>query len=179
MLLPSDAPERAQEAEDELACLLDVHFAVGLFLGPSGAGDEEELGVGTNRLFVLFRCANASHLGAQRGQLDGNLFNLRVAGFARVRRMRARIQKQEPRPRGARDNSFDALAIEPARGFDGICAGEGGNVRVNDSAQSMRHRGHDARKARALRRKDEGGLRGAAESFASGGIGGEARLRKR
>ncbi len=43
----------AQEAENQLAGLGDVDLAVGLLLGPAGAGDEEQLRVGADGLRVL------------------------------------------------------------------------------------------------------------------------------
>ena len=44
---------RVQEAENQLARLGDVDLAVGLFLGPAGAGDKKHFRVGANRLRVL------------------------------------------------------------------------------------------------------------------------------
>ena len=45
----------ADEAEDQIGGFIGVDGAVGLFLGPSGAGDEEEAGVGADGLFAGFR----------------------------------------------------------------------------------------------------------------------------
>ncbi len=53
---------------------------------------------------------------------------------------------------------------------------ERGDVRVDEAAQPMRHARGDARKARSAGSEHDGGLRGAAESFAGGGVGGVARL---
>ena len=158
-----------------------MHCAVGLLLGPSRSGDEQELGIRTDGLLILFGCAEASHLGAQRRQLhrDGNLIHLRVPGFSGIRLVRPGIQKQEPRPRGACDHGFDALAIEPARGLNGLRAGESSNVGINHAADAERHSRHHPRKARALRCNHNRGLRGAAQSLARRRIGGKSRLRKR
>jgi hypothetical protein len=48
-----------EEAEDELLRLLGVRLAVGLLLGPAGAGDEEELRVGLDGLLAAGRGAGA------------------------------------------------------------------------------------------------------------------------
>ena len=44
---------RAQEAENQLAGFGGMDLAVGLLLGPAGAGDEEHLRVGADGLRVL------------------------------------------------------------------------------------------------------------------------------
>ena len=46
-----------EEAEDEIGGFGGMGLAVGLFLGPAGAGDKEEFGIGTDGLRVLLRCA--------------------------------------------------------------------------------------------------------------------------
>ena len=113
----------------------------------------------------LRRRAEAADGGAQRGQLDGNLLDLRRAGCAGKGRVRARIEQQEPGARVAAEDRFNPLAIEPARGFDGFRAAECGNVRIDEAAQAMRHAGGNARKARSAGSEDDGGLGGAAEGF--------------
>jgi hypothetical protein len=82
---------RAQEAEDQFAGLGGVNLAVGLLLGPAGAGDEQQLGVGADGLRVLRRRAEAADRGAQRGELDCDLLDLRGAGSpAKARACRRR-----------------------------------------------------------------------------------------
>ena len=62
--LPSDAPVWREEAEDEFGGFGDVGLAVGLFLGPACAGDEEHFGVGADGLFVLLWSADAGDGGS-------------------------------------------------------------------------------------------------------------------
>ena len=89
------------------------------------------------------------------------------------------IEQQEPGPLVAADDGLNALAIEPARGFDGLSAPPIAVMCVSiDAAHAMRDRGHDAGKARALRGEDDRGVRRAAKSFARRGVGGKARLRE-
>ena len=61
-----------QEAENEFAGFGGVDLAVGLFLGPACAGDEEQFGVGADGLLVLRGGAEAADGGAECGELDGD-----------------------------------------------------------------------------------------------------------
>src|ERR1035437_1702898 len=76
----------------------------------------------------------------------------------------------------AGDDGFDTLAIEPAGGFDGGCAADGGDVGVDETAEAVSDPGGDAGKAGAGGSENDGGSGGAAEGYASGGVGGVARL---
>ena len=111
----------AQEAEDEVGGFGDVDLAVGLLLGPASAGDEEEFGVGADGLLVLLRRADAGDGGAGCGELDCDFFDCGRAGCAGKGCVGAGVEEQEPGAGVAGENGFDALAIEPAGGFDGVC----------------------------------------------------------
>ena len=117
LLLPSDAPASAQEAENQLASFGDMHLAVGLLFGPSGAGDKEHLGVGTDGLRVPAP-GRGEPLTVVRsaGKLDHNLLNLMLwLALTRKGCVGSRIQQQEPGAHIAADDRLDPLAIEPAR----------------------------------------------------------------
>ena len=64
LLLPSDAFVCAQEAEDEVFGVLRMRLAVFLLLRPAGTGNEEEVGVRTDRLLIGFRRFDAGDLRA-------------------------------------------------------------------------------------------------------------------
>ena len=176
MLLPSDAPVDAQEAENQLAGLGGVNLAVGLFLGPAGPGDEEHLGVRADRLRTLCRSAEAADGGANLRKVNGDLLDLSRSGFTGKGSVRACVEQQEPGARVAAENGLDALAIEPAGCFDGFSSAESGDVRVDEAAETVRHSGCDAREARGAGSEDDCGLRGAADCFDGGGVGGVTRL---
>ena len=94
-------------------------LSVGLLLGPSCAGDKEHFGIGPNGLLILFRGADAGDGGAERRELDSDFFyGTRLRGLHGKGRVRAGIEEQEPGPRLAGEDGFDALAIEPAGRFD-------------------------------------------------------------
>ena len=83
LLLPRDAPECAQEAEDQFAGLGGMDLAVGLFLGPACAGDEEHFGVGADGLRVLGRGAESADGGADVRGVRRRPARLGCAGLRR------------------------------------------------------------------------------------------------
>ena len=99
-----------------------------------------------------------------------------AAGVAGVGCVRAGVEKQKPGARVAGEDGFNALAIEPAGGFDGVCAADGRDVGVDEAAEAMGDSGGDASEAGACGGEDDGGCGGAAEGFAGGGVGCIARL---
>jgi hypothetical protein len=124
----------------------------------------------TDGLLTLRRSAEAADGGAQRRQRDRNLLNLNRLTLASIGRMGACIQQQEPWAHAAADDCFDALAIEPARSFDGVGTTESGDVRVDKAAQPMRYAGGDAGEARSAGDEDNGGVGCAAKCFCGGGV---------
>ena len=105
------------------------------------------------------------------GERYFNFFELAEVGVNCAWRVRAGVEEEEPWARIAGEDGFNALTIEPAGGFDAVCAGEGGDVGVDESVEAMGDTGGDAGEARAARGEDDGGGRGAAEGFAGGGVG--------
>jgi hypothetical protein len=65
-----------EEAKDEVAGFCGMGLAVGLFLGPACAGNEEKFGVGADGLLVVPGFAEASDRGAECGEMNGNFFDL-------------------------------------------------------------------------------------------------------
>ena len=66
------------------------------------------------------------------------MFDLDLGGFTGKGCMRAGIEEQEPGAGVAGEYGFDALAIEPAGGFDGVGGGvDGGDVGVDDSVETV------------------------------------------
>src|SRR5579863_1341930 len=112
----------AQEVEDDVRRVIAVGLTVELFLGPAGTRDEEKLRIGTNRLRILCGRAKACNGGARGGKIDGDLLDAGWARFAAKSSTRACIEQQEPGALVAPENSFHALAIEPARSLDSIAA---------------------------------------------------------
>ena len=168
----------AQEREDQLSGLGDVNLPVGLLLGPARPGDKQQPRVRADRLRVPHRRAQAFDRSAYGRQSDHDHLNLRGGCFTRKGRMSPRVQQQEPRARLAADGRLHALAIEPARRIHAVVAGKRCNVRIEKSAQPMRHSGGNAHKSRAARGQNNAGLRRAAQRLASRGVCRVARLRE-
>ena len=143
---------------------------------PSSSGDEEEFGVGANRLSSLRWSAEAGDGGAKGGKLDGDLLDLSGSGRAGKGCVRACVEQKEPGAAIAAEDGFDTLAIEPAGCFDAIRAADSRDVGVDEAAEAVGYASSDARKTGAGRGEDDGGLGGAAEGFKGGGIGRVARL---
>ena len=172
----------AEEAEDEVGGFGDVSLAVGLLLGPAGSGDEEHFGVGSDGLFILFRGADAGDGGAECGEFDRDLGDGGLRGVGSGERcVGASVEEKEPRASVAGEDGLDALAIEPAGGFESACTADGPDVqicdvRVDEAVEAMGDCGGDSGETGAAGGEDDGGCRGAAEGFAGGGVGGVAGL---
>ena len=93
-----------------------MRLAVGLFLRPARAGDEQQLRVGPDRLRVGLRLANANDRRAFGcvGEIHRDHFHARRARAAFARRLAAGINADEPRPLRPRQRAFHALAVIPA-----------------------------------------------------------------
>ena len=144
---------RAQEPEDQLLGLGGMRRAVGLLLGPAGAGDEQQLGVRTDGLLVGLRTPR------RRARWSGSAAPRRrsastVAARRRSapRRDAAGVEQHDPRPLRARQHGLHALAVEPAGdGGDVVPHRERGRMRVDAAAQAVRHAGQRARPSRRRR----------------------------
>ena len=86
----------AQEAEDQVGGFRDVSLSIGLFLGPTCAGYEEEFSVWPNRLCPLLRRAQAGDGGADCRQFNRNLLDGCSACFGGKGGVGTGIQKKEP-----------------------------------------------------------------------------------
>ena len=125
----------------------NVRPAIGLFLRPARAGDEQQWRVGTDRLRVGLRLADANHRGALAGigQIHRHQFNRRRARAAVARRLAAGVNEHEPRTLRSRQRGLHALAIEPAvdRGLPAGIA-DAGHMGIHASAEPLRHTGQNA-----------------------------------
>ena len=139
LLLPSEARLSLEKTANQFFRLRRVCLAVGLFLGPTGAGHEQQLRVGPDGLGLGGRFTHADDGGAFEGisQIDGHDFNIRLARATFAGWLAARINKQEPRALSARQHGFHALPVIPA--VDGNLSIRGcnaGDVRVRTSAEA-------------------------------------------
>ena len=73
-------------------------LAVGLFLGPAGAGDKQQVRIGSNGLRVggRFAYTDDSRTLAGVGKLDGNMLHRGRSASALARRLAAGINEHEP-----------------------------------------------------------------------------------
>jgi hypothetical protein len=128
-------------------------------------------------LSVLHWSANSGDGGAERGEFDGDLGEGGLRGVGSGEGcVGSGIEENEPGAGVAGEDGLDALTVEPAGGFDGVCTADSGNVRVDEAVEAMGDCGGDAGETRAAGGEDDGGCSGAAEGFAGDGIGGVAGL---
>ena len=91
------------------------------------------------------------------------------------------VEEKEPGASVAGEDGLDPLAVEPARGFEGVGAADGPDVQicdvgVDEAVEAMGDPGGDAGEAGTAGGEDDGGCGGATEGFAGGGVGRVARL---
>ena len=110
------SPRELEAIVDQLFRILHVRLAVGLFLGPTGPGDQQEVGLGADGLRVGRGFAHAHHRGALAGLRHRHGEGLDAGGpaFALPDGLGAGINQDDPGPLGALQDGFHALAVIPA-----------------------------------------------------------------
>ena len=128
-------------------------------------------------MFVLLGSADAGDGGAEGREFDCDLGEGGLRGVGSGEGcVGSGVEEKEPGAGVAGKDGLDALTIEPAGGFDGVCSADCGDVRVDEAVKAMGDRGGYAGETGAAGGEDDGGCRGATEGFAGGGVGGVARL---
>ena len=158
-----------------------MRLAVGLLLGPAGAGDEEQFRIRADRLLVGGRSLDAGDGGAlmRGGQGNGHEFDAGLAGGTGKRGAATGLEGDDPRALRAAEHGLHALAVVPTRdGGLAVCGGDAGGVRVDATAEALRGAGEHAVHARGGGREDDRGGGGLAERLDREHVAGVARLRK-
>ena len=136
----------------------------------------------TNRSFASGRIVCSSCLGARKPVTSvrsaGSSTAMAISSTSALPLLRhtahaCRNRAAETRPRGTRHNCFNPLAVIPARRFNVVCSAEGRNVRVDETSQAVRDRGHHPREPQTLRRHNNRGLGGAPQRLARSRVGGK------
>ena len=161
LLLPRDRTGETQEVQKSVHLPQPHDLAVWLLLGPSRTSEHEDI-------LASGRMVWASYTGARRpgrwcaaraGARD--LFNLGSSGRGLHRRRGwGQITGGTRDVRARLTGGFNALAIEPASGFDGLRrAGERSETRVDESANQWGNSGGEGSKARSAEDEHDGGRR--------------------
>ena len=172
---------RAQKAQDQRLRFGRVDRAVGLLLGPAGAGHEQQLGVRTNGLLVGLRRLHAGDRGARGAAAStATASTAAVPGGPLQGATQPGSSSTIQGRSDARQHAFHALPVEPARDRGrAVVRRQAGGVRIHAAAQPVGHARQRARPSRGGRRDHDRRARRAAERFGGGGIGGVARLGER
>lgn len=163
----------AQEIQDESFGLLRMGFAISLLFGPTSAGDEEQIRVGTNGLGIGFWSADTYDGGALgfRWKSDGEFLKGDGRGSCMPGFVAAGIEQENPRASLALENAFDALTIEPtSSSYGAICDIDRCDVRVNLRGETLGEARKRAEETRGCWSDNQLWSGGTAKSFGGCGV---------